>query len=172
MKHSILIILLVPGLISCLNPNPNADSAGDDLLYDKQVFVSDVDLSMRDTVYVPIYSEIYSETKNLRFNLTATLSIRNTSPYDSIFVEEIDYYDTKGTRVRRYLEQTLVLVPMQSIEYVIEQEDTSGGTGANFLIRWGAKSKNLKPVFQGVMISTYGQQGISFTTDGVSVSRN
>jgi hypothetical protein len=130
-------------------------------------------LAYRDTVYIPIYSDIYSESKDVKFNLTATLSIRNTSLHDTLYLDAIDYYDTDGTMVRAYLkvQQTLALSPLQSIEYVIEEDDVAGGTGANFIIEWAAVSNQVKPVFQGVMISTNGQQGISFLTEGVSISR-
>ncbi|MFK8103713.1 MAG: DUF3124 domain-containing protein [Saprospiraceae bacterium] len=73
--------------------------------------------------------------------------------------------------VRAYVDKTLRLKPMESIDYVVEEQDELGGTGANFIIVWGAKSKHLNPLFQGVMISTMGQQGISFITDGISISR-
>ena len=129
------------------------------------------DLLYRDTVYIPIYSDIYSETKDVKFNLTATLSIRNTSFRDTIYIDDIDYYNTEGKLVRNYLiDKTLELSPMQSIEYVIEEDDTEGGSGANFIINWAANNKEVHPIFQGVMISTNGQQGISFLTEGVSIS--
>lgn len=164
----ILIILLC---MSCTETNPNLNRAGEDVLHVKEVFIDPVELTHQDTVYIPVYSDIYSKSKNDRFLLTATLSIRNTSPADSIFVEEINYYDSHGDLVRSYIDRTLLLKPMQSIEYVIEEDDTSGGTGANFLVRWGARRSDLIPIFQGVMISTHGQQGISFITDGISISR-
>ena len=73
--------------------------------------------------------------------------------------------------MHRYLESTILLQAMQSIEYVIEEEDVKGGTGANFIVNWGAFKNDVKPIFQGVMISTSGQQGLSFVTEGVSISR-
>lgn len=138
----------------------------------EEVYVESAALSIRDTVYVPIYSDIYSETKDIRFNLTATLSVRNTSLSDTIYIEDIDYYNSNGDLVRHYLEKILLLKPMQSIEYVIEEEDTEGGTGANFIVNWGTNDSSVKPIFQGIMISTNGQQGISFMTNGVSISKN
>jgi hypothetical protein len=128
-------------------------------------------LNYRDTVYVPIYSDIYSETKAVKFNLTATLSIRNTSLTDSIYLENIDYYNSAGEKVRGYIENTVLLKPMQSLEYVIEEDDNEGGTGANFIVNWGTNGFQAKPIFQGIMISTNGQQGISFSTDGVSIKK-
>ncbi|GAA4272015.1 DUF3124 domain-containing protein [Aquimarina gracilis] len=120
-------------------------------------------------IYVPIYSDIYNKTKDFRFQLTATLSIRNTSPKDSLFIKNVDYYNTDGNFVRGYIKQPIYLKPLESIEYVIEEEDTAGGSGANFLITWGA-NKPLVPVFQGVMVGVSGQQGFAFTTDGVIIS--
>lgn len=164
-------ILFIFFLSSCMESNPNLNEAGQDIIEAKEMYSDVKDLPFRDTVYVPIYSDIYSETKDYRMNLTATLSIRNTSLFDPIYVEAIDYYDTNGTLVHRYLERTILLKAMQSIEYVIEEDDVKGGTGANFIVNWGALTGDVKPIFQGVMISTSGQQGLSFVTEGVSISR-
>ncbi|MEO9893868.1 DUF3124 domain-containing protein [Aurantibacter sp.] len=123
-----------------------------------------------DTTYVPIYSEIYIKTKNIRFNLTATLSLRNTSLKHTIYVSEVDYYNSFGEKTKSFLTKPIALKPLQTAEYVIDESDTSGGAGANFIVNWGSKSDVVKPIFQGVMISTQGQQGVSFTTKGVSIS--
>lgn len=173
MKRNQLILLVIISLLtfSCEDDNPNLTEQGEDLLEANEVFRDNVSLNYRDTVYIPIYSDIYSGSKYVTYNLTATLSIRNTSLTDSMYVEAIDYYDTDGKLVSNYIDKTLVLKPMQSIEYVIDEEDESGGTGANFIVNWGAKNDYLKPVFQGVMISTHRQQGISFITNGVSIRK-
>lgn len=121
-------------------------------------------------VYVPIYSDIYNQTRDSRTLLTATLSIRNTSSKDSLFVSKIDYYNTQGDLVRNYLEAPIYLKPMESIDYVIEQQDTSGGSGANFLIDWYSR-KPLNPLFQAVMVGGLGSQAFSFTTEGIEVQR-
>ena len=170
LKHFAFFIICTL-LLACEPSSQNLNPKGEDILESKQVFVDEADVNWRDTVYIPVYSDIYSESKNVRFNLTATLSIRNTSLFDSVYIENIHYYDSEGNLVREYLEKTLLLQPMQSIEYVIEENDTIGGTGANFIVNWGANRSDIKPMFQGVMISTHGQQGISFLTDGISISR-
>jgi hypothetical protein len=169
----IILITFLPILlfISCEKQSQNLNEAGKDLLKSHQIYVDKTNLAYEDSVYVSIYSDIYSETKDVRFLLTATLSIRNTSLTDSIYINDIDYYDTNGDLVQRFIEKTVLLKPLQSIDYVIEENDTKGGTGANFMVNWGGNSDQLKPIFQGVMISTNGQQGIAFTTEGVSVSR-
>ena len=43
------------------------------------LFAEDIKLSSGQTVYVPIYSHIYSGVKGRPFDLAATLSIRNTN---------------------------------------------------------------------------------------------
>lgn len=172
MKYYFFSIFLLLLCNACsIESNPNLNREGEDKLEEHEIFLGDVDMSHTDTVYVPIYSDIYSKSKDTRFLLTATLSIRNTSLTDSVYLQVIDYYDTHGDLVRHYIDGNLLLKPMQSIDYVIDEEDEVGGTGANFILVWGAKSAKVKPIFQGVMVSTAGQQGISFLTEGVSISQ-
>ena len=127
--------------------------------------------SLIHEVYVPIYSDIYNQTRDSRTLLTATLSIRNTSIRDSLFISKINYYNTQGDLVRSYIDSPIYLKPMESIDYVIEQQDTSGGSGANFLIDWYSKKK-LNPLFQAVMVGGLGAQAFSFTTEGIPVPRD
>ena len=155
--------------VACQPTSQNINEKGKDILESHEVIGVPVNTAFQDTVYVPIYSDIYSESKDSRFMLTATLSIRNTSMTDSMYLQEIDYYDTKGTLVKKYIDKTLFLKPLESIDYVIEEDDKRGGTGANFILIWGANKSNLKPIFEAVMISTRGQQGISFITKGVPI---
>ena len=51
----------------------------------------------------------------------------------------------------------------------IDELDIEGGTGANFLFDWKIKPTSNEPLFEGVMISTSGQQGLSFTTQGIRI---
>lgn len=170
MNKSIFGIAIIVSvlLIACKKTNPNLNTIGEDILDANLTYVDDVLLAYHDTVYVPIYSDIYAESKLSSVLLTATLSIRNTSLSDTTYISSIDYYDTNGKLVRSYLNRTLQLRPMQSIDYVIDRSDASGGSGANFIVTWGAH-KNTKPIFQAVMITTQGQHGLSFVVDGVSL---
>lgn len=118
------------------------------------------------TIYVPIYSHIYMRDKSSVINLTATLSIRNTDARNSIRVTAVKYYGTHGTLVREYLAQPLQLAPMASMDYVVAEDDTTGGAGANFIVEWDSSIEVTKPVVEAVMISTASQQGISFVSNG------
>ncbi len=158
-------------LISCIKPKPNENPEGLNILDREEVFISPDSLEFTDTVYVPIYSEIYTKTMTSNILLTATLSIRNTSFNDSLFVDVIDYYDSKGNKVKAFIEQSILLKPMASIEYVIEENDEVGGAGANFIIAYSSKSNDIKPICQSIMLGTLGQHAFAFTSDGISIKR-
>ena len=123
-------------------------------------------LAVGQVVYVPVYSEIYDLGPNRPFQLTATLSLRNTDPVTAIFIESIDYYDSSGALVTAYLSQPLELGPLASTAVVIDSRNTLGGAGANFLVTWRAATQISPPVIEAVMISTASQQGISFVSPG------
>ena len=159
-----LFVLLV--MVSCSQskaPETKHHSSIHSVAVDKSAF------EKTELVYIPIYSDIYFVDSRHTFSLTATLSIRNTSFKDSIYVFAIDYYNSGGEKVRRYNESTLLVKPLESIEFVVENKDDTGGVGANFVVEWGAKPEAQRPYFQGVMIGTTGQQGISFTTEGIVI---
>lgn len=122
--------------------------------------------SYGEIIYVPIYSSIF-HYKDLRtYELSATLSIHNIDMEKPIKVTKVDYYNTDGELIKNFAKDSLELKPFQTVHFVIEEDDTSGGTGANFLVEWVSDSEVCSPLVEAVMISTSGQQGISFTTTG------
>jgi hypothetical protein len=131
-----------------------------------EVSAADVRLSSGQTVYVPIYSHIYSGDRERPVLLAATLSIRNTDPRNQITITTVDYYDSNGKLIKHFLDQPLQLAGMASTRYVIGESDKSGGSGANFIVKWAAQKKINPPIIEAVMISTKMQQGISFISRG------
>ena len=166
MKPIFLLSLILAILTSC-SPNKVPETKHHSDFHfatvDKSVF------EKTEHVYIPIYSDIYFLDSKHTFSLTATLSIRNTSFKDSIYVFTVDYYNSAGENVRRYNESMILIKPMESVEYVVSNKDDTGGVGANFVVEWGAKAGAQRPYFQGIMIGTTGQQGISFTTEGIVI---
>ena len=129
-----------------------------------------MELSKGQTVYVPAYSHIYVGNRERPFLLTITLSIRNIDAKNPVTITAADYYDTKGKRIRKYLEQPVSLGPWESIRYIVPQKDKSGGSGANFVVEWSAE-KGVNPVLvETIMIGAESQQGISFTSRGQAIS--
>ncbi len=120
------------------------------------------------TVYVPAYSHIYHKDGE-PILLTITLSVRNTSQSQPVFVKSVRYFDTDGKEIKSYLKKTLRLAPLAATQFLVEQKDTSGGSGANFLVEWVSDTAVTNPVIEAVMIDTTRQQGISFARSGVVV---
>ena len=165
-----ILFLLIVLHIGCTSQDPNATQSGEDefksLELDRALSIKDK--KFEDVVYVPIYSDIYIDRINQNSLLSATLSIRNTSLNDSLFVTMIDYYNTEGDLVKRFIDQPIGLAPMATVNYVIEKEDTSGGPGANFIVKLYS-NHNIKPLLQAVMIGEIGNKGFAFSTDGYSI---
>lgn len=119
------------------------------------------------STYLSVYSQIYSGSQERLVDLTATISMRNPNAKDTLFIESIDYYNTKGDRIRSYLSYPVFILPMETVEIIIQHNDNEGGTGANIIFDWEKAATVADPVFEAVMISTYGQIGLSFVTQGI-----
>lgn len=167
-KFYTLITVLLISLCAC--ERPNSLSTVTEETTPPKGLTSAFDFPVEEEVYIPIYSDIYSRTRNYKVLLAATLSIRNTSRTEKLYIKEVDYYDSAGNFVRNYLDKPIYLDPLETIDYVIDEDDDTGGSGANFLVIWGATTE-INPLFQAVMLGSVGQQGITFTTDGVTVKK-
>lgn len=132
----------------------------------KTATLDDTQIVMGQTVYVPVYSHINMVEQGRTMNLTVTLSIRNTDPSQPIILTSTNYYDSNGTLVRGYLEQPVELDKLATAEFVVPQDDTSGGLGASFLVEWVASTEVSAPVIEAIMVNTSGNQGLSFVTTG------
>ena len=130
------------------------------------VVCADVSLSLGQIVYVPVYSHIYSGDRENPNDLAVTLSIRNVDPENALHLVKVDYYDSKGRNLKAYLEKSLVLPPLASTRYVIKSSDRTGGSGANFIVRWKSKRPMVAPLIETIMISMKSQSGVSFTSRG------
>ncbi len=120
-------------------------------------------------VYVPIYSSIYNQYEGNLLHMTAILSIRNISPKEEIIVKKIEYYDTNGKLIKKYINKPFSLGKMSTKDFVIAENDLEGGTGANFLIEWDAKEKVSIPIIEAIMLGNLGTKGFSFSSRGKEV---
>jgi len=128
-----------------------------------------LDTLAKGSTYLPVYSEIYHLHDQITYNLTVTVSLRNVSATDTVFVFKADYYNTEGHIIRKYFNNPIFLKPLETVEIVIDEADNTGGTGGNFLFDWAVPNERNAPLFEAVMISTTGQQGLSFLTRGVRI---
>ncbi len=119
--------------------------------------------------YVPVYSHIYLLNGTRKIMLAATLSVRHTTFTDSIYVTKVDYYGSQGQLLKHYIEKPLLLSPMHSVEFVVEESEAQGGAGANFIVECRTKGNVADPLIQAVMITSYNATAISFATAGVKL---
>lgn len=167
----ICFILLVTFVTSCTQSNPNLGTSGEDALkaHEMDRAIEANEQTFSDIIYVPIYSDIYLDQQNESTLLAATLSIRNTSFSDSLFISTIDYYNTEGALVRSYIENPISLGPMATINYVVDKDDDTGGPGANFIVELSAKT-NIRPLIQAIMVGqSASNKAFSFAMDGYSI---
>ena len=123
-------------------------------------------LSVRGAVYVPAYSSIRFGSGKTVLDLATTLSIHNVSDSAPLVLERIDYYDTAGSLVERYLPAPIAIRSFGTVEIFVPKDDTRGGTGANFVISWAAVAAIPEPVIETVMIGSMGNNSYSFVSQG------
>jgi hypothetical protein len=157
-------------LTSCTSQENPSQSAADIDRVNPSVKVVTLDKNfkvvMGQTIYVPIYSYIYHDDRKKTYNLTGTLSIRNTDLNQPIVVTSVRYNNSAGNLVRKYLERSTQLAALASTNFVIDSTDTSGGLGANFIVEWVAQTEVSEPVIEAIMIGSSFQQGISWISPG------
>lgn len=123
-------------------------------------------------VYVPVYSHIYHGDKEQAFELAVTLSVRNTDPNRTISITSVDYYDSDGKLIRKYLDREMRLGGLASTRFVVKESDKSGGAGASFIVGWRSEAGVTEPIVESVMIGTSTQQGISFSSRGQAIQED
>lgn len=126
----------------------------------------DIRFSKGQTVYVPVYSHIYFGDKETPYYLAATISIRNTDQVSPIFITDVNYFDTKGRLIKKYLDKPVQLGANASTRFVIKESDDKGGSGANSIVKWRSDVQVNAPIIESIMIGTRNQQGVSFTSRG------
>lgn len=164
MKHVMSIVITVV-LFACnvkqqTTPLPQTDWSN------RMAVMPSTDSLAAGSSYLSVYSHIYTLTDKKVSDLTATISMRNTSSTDTLYLLRAEYFNTGGTSVRNYITKPIFIAPMETTEIVIVQKDNAGGSGANFVFDWKIKPTAPEPLFEAVMISTSGGQGLSFTTLG------
>ena len=139
------------------------------LLGSASIVAAGPEKSEGQTLYVPVYSNIYSGNIRKPAALAINVSVRNTDPINAIDLVTVDYYDSKGHLIRHYLDKPFSLAPLASARYIVKDSDKTRGPGAKFIVRWKGDVRVNAPLAEGIMISTASQMGISFTCRGVVI---
>ncbi|QDT36524.1 DUF3124 domain-containing protein [Stratiformator vulcanicus] len=135
----------------------------------------------RHAYYVPCYSHIYHRGGR-PILLETTLSIRNTSIDRPMVVTKVKYFDTAGAPLKSYVDQPVEVGPMATIEFLVEEHEEAGGSGANFLVEVALSGDSTADgdsssgeqrgdhvLLESVMVGLSGTQCISFARGGVLV---
>lgn len=124
------------------------------------------------TVYVPAYSHLPGTKETAKPSmLSVLLSVRNIDSVATITLTHVDFFDTDGERVRRYLKQPRELRPLQTAEFSVDTWDPTGGSGANFLVFWEGPSDAHPLLTEAVMTGQIGAGWVGFTSRGVELDR-
>ncbi|KJD33180.1 hypothetical protein PW52_14740 [Tamlana sedimentorum] len=163
MRTTILLLLVSVLLVGC-EETKEVSSINPTNWTKRYANIKNADSLEYGKSYLSIYAQIYSMSEHKTHNLTSMVSLRNMSETDTIYILRAEYFETHGTSVRNYFKQPIYLAPLETAEIIIDEIDVSGGTGSNFIFEWKIPKNAPEPLFEGIMNSTMGQQGLSFTT--------
>ncbi|MCB0803574.1 MAG: DUF3124 domain-containing protein [Flavobacteriales bacterium] len=171
MIRIVFLLFVFAFISSCSSEAPKEDPMPADEAWNERLAnPSELDSLTEGSTYLSVYTHIYSISQHRSHNLTATVSLRNTSKTDKIYIKSANYFDTKGNMINAYIDKPIYINSMETAEIMLFETDTLGGTGGNFIFDWAVKNPNNKPLFEAVMVSTIGQQGLSFMTQGVEIT--
>ena len=123
----------------------------------------EVKLTKGQTLYVPGYTSILSGIHT--FEVKPTIFIHNTDQNNNINIVRIDFYNTNGKLVERYLQKPQKLnanaATRINIRELLKGEE---GSGAHFIIQWQAENKVVEPLVQAWFVGAVGTRGYSYTS--------
>ncbi|MCP4691583.1 MAG: DUF3124 domain-containing protein [Desulfobacterales bacterium] len=123
-------------------------------------------LSTGETIYVPVYSHIYSGPRSMPLQLNAILCFQNTDSKYGVQLIQADYYDSDGKMVESYISKPLNVKPLASKSLHLKKYKRGGGVGEKFILKWRSREPVNHPVVESVMIGVRSGQGISFRCPG------
>jgi hypothetical protein len=175
-RHSLLAIILVVVGLSCAGKEPTGSSTSGKASTTRPG-VSEIALPAEDkivagqTIYVPLYSHVYTSDNAQTLNLASTLFVRNTDPNRAIILTRVEYFDSGGKSLRKFLKSPVKIEPLASIDFFVKESDETGGASPSFIVQWISTDPVTDPITESVMIGTSGTQGISFACPGQIIAR-
>ena len=127
------------------------------------------------TLYLPIYSHMLYGNRGRNGNvssvmLSALVSIRNTDSKRPLRILSARYFDTHGKLLGERVPSAVVLPPLGTLELFVELNDASGGSGANFIIKWEAEQPINPPLVESLHANMDGGKAVIFMTQSVPIA--
>lgn len=131
--------------------------------------------SKGQTLYLPIYSHMLygnlgKSGKASYVLLSALVSIRNTDMKRPLRVMSARYFDTHGKLLGERVTSPVMIPPLGTLELFVELNDASGGSGANFIIKWDAEQMINPPLVESLHANMDGGKAVIFMTQSVPVA--
>ncbi len=120
MRDTLKVVLIVLLFNACVKQESNKPLEKPKDWTSRQVSIENFDSLYQGKTYLPVYSHIYHIHEHRTFHLTITVSIRNISPFDSVYILKADYFNTTGENIRQYIKKPIYLKPLETIEIVID----------------------------------------------------
>ena len=143
-----------------------------------KVVAEDLSFTKGQLLYLPIYSSIWhgdthpSKGEPMKSNMSALVSIRNTSRKTPIKIISARYYNTEGKLIKDFVSAPKAIAPLGTLELFIEKSEAEGGSGANFLIQWAAESATNAPIVEAVHIDNQASRPYSFITSARVIQKD
>ena len=125
---------------------------------------AEVRLLKGQTLYVPSYTSFIGAGGHV-FEAKPTIFFHNTDQNNPINIVRLDFYNTSGKLVEKYLQQPKKLnanaATRINIKEFLKGEE---GSGAHFIIQWQADHKVVEPLVQTWFVGAVGTRGYSYTS--------
>lgn len=126
-------------------------------------------------LYLPIYSHMLygnlgKSGKASYVLLSALVSIRNTDAKRPLRVLSARYFDTNGKLLAERVPTPMLIPPFGTMELFVELNDASGGSGANFIIKWDAEQPVSPPLVESLHANMDGGKAVIFMTQSVPLA--
>jgi hypothetical protein len=124
---------------------------------------AEVKLVKGQTIYIPCPTSYMAGTYS--FFARATVFIHNADPTNAINITRIDFYNSSGKLMGKYLPQPLKLNPLAATRIPVKEAlEDEEGAAAHFIIQWQAENKVVEPLINGLFIGSSGTRGYSWTS--------
>ena len=98
MKYLLFIPLAAFIFISCEKAKKDTKNTKPGWNSERVVEINPADSLVLGSSYLPVYSQIYQHEATDIYGLTITVSLRNISEKDSLYITRADYYNSAGVK--------------------------------------------------------------------------